>query len=512
MKLARRPNILFITSDQQHWNTIGLDNPEVKTPNLDRLAQRGCLFERAYCPNPTCTPTRASIITGMYPSQHGAYSLGTKLDEKHPTLGQALSKNGYKTSLVGKAHFQQLISTPEYPSIESYPILRDLDYWKKYDETFYGFDHVELARNHADECHVGQHYALWMEEKGLTDWAKHFQNAWGDYKFTDFDTSPQYLKWSIPEEYHYNAWIAERTNALMEESARQDEPFFLWASFFDPHPPYIVPEPWDSLYDPAEVTVPQATPGEHDKNPEHFRKTQEENPDFSDWKEEGGNAMHGCSSHLQDKESLAKEIAVYYGMISCMDKYIGQILDKLDALGLADNTLIVFTSDHGHFYGHHGLNAKGPFHYEDLVKVPFIASWPGQIEAGSRSAAIQSLVDLAPTFLAATGTAIPRSMTGLDQSKSWTGQQAPARTHAVVENRHQPTTLHLKTYVDARYKLTTYYNREYGELFDLQADPGELNNLWDSPDHKDLKAALVLKLLHAEMGKEPLPMPRVSMA
>ena len=374
MSSPKLPNILLITSDQQHWNTIGLNNPEVKTPNLDRLAQRGCLFERAYCPNPTCTPTRASIITGMYPSQHGAYSLGTKLMEGHTTLGETLSKNGYKTSLVGKAHFQQLRTTPEYPSLESYPILRDLDFWKQYDKSFYGFDHVELARNHADECHVGQHYALWMEGKGLTDWPKHFQNKWHDFSFPGYETEPQYLKWSIPEEFHYNAWIAERSNALMEESAKNEEPFFLWASFFDPHPPYIVPEPWDTMYDPAEITVPQITPGEHDKNPEHFRKTQEESPDFSDWQESGGNVMHGCSSHLQDQESLAKEIAVYYGMISCMDKYIGKILDQLDALGLADNTLIVFTSDHGHFFGHHGLNAKGPFHYEDLVKVPFIAS------------------------------------------------------------------------------------------------------------------------------------------
>ena len=119
------------------------------------------------------------MITGMYPSQHGAYSLGTKLPEHHTTVGEVYSKNGYKTALVGKAHFQQLVTTEDYPSKESYPLLRDLEYWKEDDGPFYGFDHVELARNHADECHAGQHYALWMEEKGLKDWKKHYQNEWG---------------------------------------------------------------------------------------------------------------------------------------------------------------------------------------------------------------------------------------------------------------------------------------------------------------------------------------------
>ncbi|GAB5559814.1 MAG: sulfatase-like hydrolase/transferase [Synoicihabitans sp.] len=507
-----RPNILLITSDQQHWNTIGLNNPEISTPNLDRLAQRGCLFDRAYCPNPTCTPTRASIITGQYPSEHGAYSLGTKLMEDRQTVGELLADEGYQTTLIGKAHFQQLRSTETFPSIESYPVLRDLDYWRNHQERFYGFDHTELARNHADESHAGQHYALWMEEQGLTDWRKHFQNRWNEFAFGDEPIEPQLLSWDLPEEFHTNTWIADRSNALLAEYAQEEKPFFLWSSFVDPHPPYLISEPWDKMYDPSQMTVPQITPGEHAKNPLHFRKTQEANPDFSDWEEPGGNTMHGCHSHLRDRDELAKEIAVYYGMISCMDKYIGQILDQLDATGLADNTLIVFTSDHGHFFGQHGLIAKGPFHYEDLIRVPFIASWPGQIEAGTTSSAIQSLVDLAPTFLGATGTAIPTTMTGRDQSEAWSGRTPAARDHAIVENRHQPTTIHLRTYVNERYKLTTYYNQGYGELFDLEQDPGEINNLWDDPGSQALKGELLMKLLHAQMGKESLPMPRVAWA
>lgn len=508
---ATPPNILLITSDQQHWNTIGRHNPELRTPSLDRLAEEGTLFTRAYCPNPTCTPTRASIITGQYPSQHGAYSLGTKLLEDRLTVGEVFSRHGYGSALVGKAHFQQTVNHEDFSSIESTPLVRDLDYWRKFHGPFYGFDHVELARNHADESHVGQHYAVWMEDKGLKDWKRHFQNRGHGYDFNDpgMSTEPQYLTWSIPEAYHYNTWIAERTNALMDSYHAANQPFCLWASFFDPHPPYLVPEPWDTMYDPEAVTVPGITPGEHNRNPEHFRKTQERDPDFSDWQEPGGNAMHGCSSHLVDRGELAKRIAVYYGMISCMDKYIGEILDHLDRLGLAGNTLVVFTSDHGHLYGQHGLTTKGPFHYEDLIRVPFIARRPGHIEAGAESDALQSLVDLAPTFLGAAGIDAPAAMTGIDQSTAW-GRGEAVRDHILVENRHQPTTIHLRTYVDARHKITVYRGHAYGEIFDLAEDPGELNNLWDDPAASGLKTELLLKLAQADLAREPLPMPRVA--
>jgi uncharacterized sulfatase len=498
----KRPNILLITSDQQHWNTLGCLNPEIQTPRLDQLAAQGTMFTRAYCPNPTCTPTRASIITGRYPSQHGAWSLGTKLPETETTIGDVLHEAGYQTGLIGKAHFQPLRGTDEFPSLESYPILQDLDFWRNFNKPFYGFRHVELARNHVDEAHVGQHYAIWMEENGLKDWRQYFQPPTG--------TAPkQQHHWPIPERFHYNNWIAERTNAQLSRYAEHNENFFLWASFFDPHPGYLAPEPWDALYDPGKITVPAINTGEHDKNPPHFQLTQQPHPDFSAWQEPDGHHVHGFQCHLRDRKKLAKDIAVYYGMTSLLDKYVGVILDKLDALGLAENTIVVFTSDHGHLFGQHGLVAKGPFHFEDLVKVPMIVRWPGKVAAGKRDDSLQSLVDYAPTFLHATGAKPPRTMTGINQLPVWLGKTESARDHVVVENRHQPTTVHLKTYVNDRYKLTVYYNRPYGELFDLLHDPGEVNNLWDDPGSRELRAELTLKLLHAEMGKEPLWMPRV---
>ena len=371
---------------------------------------------------------------------------------------------------------------------------------------------MELARNHADETHAGQHYAIWMEEKGLPDWKKHFQNDWCDFDFNDAGerTQAQEHRWTLPEEYHYNAWIAERSNALMEAYVKEDKPFFLWSSFFDPHPPYLIPEPWDTMYDPENLSIPCMTPGEHDKNPPHFQKTQQANPDFSYLQEPGGNTCHGCESHLHDAKELAKDIAVYYGMISCMDKYIGKILDKLDALGVADNTAIVFSTDHGHFYGHHGLTAKGPFQYEDGIRIPYIVSWPGQVPEGQESSALQSLVDLAPSFLALADVEKPIAMTGVDQTNVWRGEQESARESVMVEFRHQPTTIHLKTYVEERYKITMYYKQSYGELFDLQEDPGEVNNLWDAPEYQSLKTELLIKLLHEDLGNESIPMPRIA--
>jgi len=499
--MPRARNVLLITSDQQHWHTLGCLNPEIRTPHLDRLADEGTLYTRAYTVNPTCTPTRASMITGKYPSQHGAYSLGTKLNETEPTIGEVLSEHGWHTALVGKAHFQPLRGTPEYPSLESYPIMQDLDFWRSFTGPFYGFDHVELARNHTDEAHVGQHYAIWMEEKGLANWRDYFRPPTGN-------NDRQRRKWLIPEEFHYGAWIAARTCALLDGYREAGRPFLLWASFFDPHPAYLVPEPWGTRYDPAALAVPSVVPGEHDLNPPHFRLTQEPKPDFSPWRE-SGQGLHGFHSHLHDRDELAKDIATYYGMISLMDKQIGAILARLDELELAEDTLVLFTSDHGHFYGQHGLIAKGAFHYEDMIRVPFIVRQPGQVAAGARSGALQSLVDLAPSFLGTLGLDIPWWMTGLDQSDVWYGARESVRDHVLVENRHEPTTIHVKTYVDERYKLTVYYRREYGELFDLADDPGELHNRWDDPAYRAVKTDLLLKLLHAEMGKEPLPMPRV---
>src|SRR3990172_769672 len=151
---AARPNILLITSDQQHTSPLGALNPRIRTPAFDRLCREGTRFDRSYCSNPLCSPSRSSIITGLYPSTHGCWTIGVKLPEDVPTVGDVFQRHGYATALIGKAHFQPLASQPGSESIECQPIMRQLDFWRSFHGPWYGFQHVETARNHADETHA----------------------------------------------------------------------------------------------------------------------------------------------------------------------------------------------------------------------------------------------------------------------------------------------------------------------------------------------------------------------
>jgi arylsulfatase A-like enzyme len=510
---STRPNILLITSDQQHWDTLSATNRLISTPVLDRLCAEGTRFERAYCNNPVCSPSRSTIITGMYPSWHGCWTIGVKLPEDVPTVGDVLGRHGYATSLIGKAHFQPLASTPDQTSLEYQPLMRDLAFWEHFHGPWYGFDHVEIARNHADESHVGQHYALWMESKGLHNWRDYFQ-PWPpppDFNQDKYWEAGRQHRWDLPEEFHYSTWTAERTIAQIEAAVANDQPFFSWASFHDPHPPYLVPEPWASMYDPDDMRPGTLVGDELAHMPPHFAKTQEEHPDFAAYRETPF-ANHGFHSHLIDPAVLRRNIAVYYGMISFMDQQIGRILQALDRLGIADNTLVVFTTDHGHFIGQHGLTAKGAFHYEDLLRLPFIVRYPGQVPAGGTTTALQALIDLAPTFLSAAGIAVPGIMQGVDQMAVWRGEAARARDDILVEFRHQPTAVHLRTIVEERWKMTVYRDQPYGELWDLQNDPDERHNRWDDPDYAAAKGALFGRWVNAELRREPMRLSRIANA
>ena len=426
-----------------------------------------------------------------------------KLPEDVRTVGDELREYGYATSLIGKAHFHPTRSAPGEESLECPDKLRDLDFWRNWHGPWYGFDHVELSRNHADEYLVGAHYAVWMEEQGFTQWSDHFRK-WP----IDPDEPQRRHKWDLPAEMHYTTWTADRTIANIEQAVASegDRPFCCWASFHDPHSPFLVPEPWDTMYDPAQRDPGSHTPGEFDDMPPMHAMTQDPGADWSRFKETEW-ANHGYNCHVCDEAELRKEVAVYYGMVSFMDQQIGRILDRLDELGVANNTLVVFTTDHGTFLGHHGLQYKGPFHYEDLLRLPFVVRWPGHVPAGATCDALQGLVDLAPTMLTAAGIEPPGWMQGVNQLNTWCGAGPQARDHVIVENRHQPSAVHLRTYIDQRYKLTVYRDQPYGELFDLEEDPGELRNRWDDVQ---LRAEVLQKFVNAEVAREPTRMARVS--
>ena len=526
------PNILLITSDQQSWNVIGCHDKTIKTPNLDRLVKAGISFERAYTCNPVSTPTRASIITGMYPSQHGAYALGTKLMENVPTIGDYFNEIGYETSLIGKAHFMPLAGNSKYPTLEGYPILQDLEFWRKYHGPFYGFNNVDLARNHGDEGHVGQHYAIWMMDKlksegrDSLEWRNWFVKPNASYAnyndimnevmeiYSSQNPKSQYGAWNCPEEYHLNAWIADISKKRIKESLEKGKPFFVWSSFFDPHPPYLVPEPWNEMYNPNEMSLPFVPENDMDDMPYHYRMTQTKDKTWGEKYVEDGFPVHGFDSHLGiSPEKAKKNKALYYGMVSMMDKYIGEILNYLDENGLTENTIIIFTTDHGNHIGSHGLHKKGGFAFEEDVKIPFIVSWKNHLLMNKKSDALISIVDLAPTILSLVGVKeLPLSMSGLDMSDILRGKKDSIREAVIVENHFQRTKFYQKSYITKRYKIVWYMNSDEGELFDIEKDPHEYDNLWYNPKFKDLKYNLLHKAIQADMKKEICPMPRLAPA
>jgi uncharacterized sulfatase len=250
--------------------------------------------------------------------------------------------------------------------------------------------------------------------------------------------------------------------------------------------------------------------GEFDDMPPQYAKTRERNPDYTMYRQEGGHGLHGFHSHLHSDADLRRSLACYYGMTSLIDQEVGRILDCLDRLGIADNTLVLYSTDHGHFLGQHGLIAKGAFHYEDLLRIPMIVRYPGVVSAGIRSDALQSQVDWPVTFLSAAGIPVPGLMQGLDQLPVWAGDHSAARDWALIENRHNPTTVHMRTLVTHRFKLTVYRDAPHGELFDLQTDPGELHNCWDDPAYAQVKAGLLHQFVQAEIQREPTRMPRIA--
>ncbi len=184
---------------------------------------------------------------------------------------------------------------------------------------------------------------------------------------------------------------------------------------------------------------------------------------------------------------------------------IGKILDKAQV----DNTIFIFTTDHGHFYGHHGFVRKASCHYEDMVKVPFIAKYPNNIPDDRVSESLISLVDIALTFLDYAGIKIPNTMRGLSDKETWNGKEERYRDYIIVENGQEPTRMNLRIYIDDKYNLTLYCDADYGELFDLVEEPKEVNNLWNNKEFVELKSKLLLKYAQAELNKEPMWVPRI---
>ena len=401
----RKPNILIIYTDQQRWDALGANgNPDIQTPNLDRLAAESVNFDHHFVQNPVCMPSRISFLTGQYPSTLGITHMGVPVPEELLTLPKLLGQYGYHTANIGKLHFLPHANR---------------DHRKLHPS--YGFDHLEIAdepgpyedayqawvRNKApdqlDKISLGlpPAAAVWHQSMGIKDRVHHPLQA-DDQDVGRFD-----FKGAIPfpgrDDVTHSAFVAEQTMIYLRQQGTQSVPFLCIAGFYSPHAPWVVPQKYLDRYDPTTLTLPDYPPEvDAQRSAEHF----------SD--EQLRSARHG-----------------YYAMISEVDDYVGQILDTLEEQGQADNTIVIFTSDHGEWLGEHLRYGKGYPAHDCVSRVPLLIRWPNAGTARQCSQMVEA-VDVLPTLLDCAGIQIPPHVQGRSLRPLLTGDEAYSERASVL--------------------------------------------------------------------------------
>jgi uncharacterized sulfatase len=496
--MPRRPNILILMADQMRADCLGAVNPRIRTPHLDRLEREGALSEHAFSASPVCLPARASLLSGQYPSTHGATWNLSQLADDHPTLlSTRLARAGYWTHLIGKSHFK---SCHDPSSPESAPHIHNRRHWAQFRGPWMGFEHADVNIGHTTEKHAcGMHYGVWLEQRGI-DTARYFGH-------TDYEA---YGTWDLPEEFHPSTWVAETTNRAIDAAAGRDQPFFIWANFQDPHNPCFAPAPWSTMYDPDRIPRFGLKPGEPDcfrDKPPHYREIHDQpGPYRAKTSDPGlGHTGNVCRLPWSDRQTQ-ENAAHYYGMVSLMDDRIGRILAHLDARGLADDTLIVFTADHGDLLGDHGFWWKSLVCYDESIRIPWVARWPRRMPAGQRLG-LCNLVDLAPTCAAAAGVPALPQWEGENLLPEWTGG-ARARHDTLIEERPAEGDFVQHVLVEDEWKLAAYPGRTYGELYHRREDPDHLRNRWGDPACAAVQERMLRRLYHLAATKRR-PNPRL---
>lgn len=492
-----QPNILLVTSDQQRADCFGFEGRRVHTPHLDQLAKQGTRFSACMAPNPVCQPSRASILTGQLCLTHGVHDNGIDLD---PAVGEkgfggTLSTGGYDTAFFGKAHFStyhtfEPTGTPECVSSSA-------NFGPDWFGPYMGFGHVEMMLvGHnwflPEKMPRGLHYEHWYHADGKGDEKNRL------YQMNGGDTrgAAQTFHSQLPVAWHNSTWTADRAIDWLKQPARKERPWCAWVSFPDPHHPFDCPEPWSRLHKPEEVDLPEHRTRDIDKRPWWHRAAIENEPQGS--ADNVATRKQYSRIEPQTDEQLREIIANTYGQISLIDHQVGRMMIALEETGQAENTVVIYTTDHGDWLGEHGLILKGPMLYEGLLRVGLIARGPG-IEADRVVAEPVSTLDLAATFYDYSG--IPAALPQHGRSlRTLLEGGAESRDCARSEWELLPgrvgVGLSLRFVRTRHAKLTYEMKSEAGEMYDLRADPQEMNNVFDDPAYAALRAEL-LALIHS---------------
>lgn len=512
MVTVKQPNILLIMTDQHRADHTGFGgNGVVQTPHLDKLATRSMRFDHAHVANPICMPNRSSIFTGRMPSLHGTRYNGIPLDWRVETFPRLLKNAGYHTAHLGKCHLQNMnimksAAKRQTDAMASGDAINQQHYppgWDQYEDIFrharekvempedyYGFGEVDLVVAHSDQC--GGHYYQWLLEKGIDPTT--IQGGAGTLAYD----SPSHMirKTATPEELYPTSYITEVANRFLQERAsKPDTPFMTVVSYPDPHHPFTPPGKYFDMYSPADFDLPPSYRDPHTHSAPHYQKAIKDGPNGV---RRGVNMF--APTEIELREMGAKE----YGMISMIDDSIGSILAELDRLNLSDNTIIVFTSDHGDMFGDHGVMLKGAMHYEGCTRVPMLIHTPGGM-AGSSDSLISSL-DIGPTLLNLAGLDSFYGMQGVDASELLTNPSAKIRNQILVEEDQLNdilrvgTPLRMRTLITESSRFTVYDGYEGIELFDLTGDPHEMNNLQTS--NATLRSEMMQRMTYALMDAD----------
>lgn len=418
-------NILLVHSDQHRYDCVGAHRQrEVHTPNLDRLCAQGTRFSRAYSTIPICTPARASLLTGAWPHTHGCFCIpSSELDRaarrELPTLFTELKEQGYRTGWVGKYHGELEANEPGK--------MEDVD-------TFHPLWHYQKERKSKGRPAIEKPSGLFGDEDTIT-----------------------------PPENSPLAWQADRVIDLLE--AGSEKPFCIRWDPPEPHLPCNPVSEFASRYSAEDIPPWQSFPDDQVGKPA-TQKRQKRIWGVADW----------------TWEQWQPIVRLYYGIITEMDHHIGRVLDTLERLGLAEDTLVIYSTDHGDFCGGHGQLDKHFNMYDDVTRVPLIARLPGKIPAGETCSAFASNeLDIARTILETVGIDPPKSFVGhnlIDMAKGATPRKFITSQYYGTESGAYS----MRMIRDDRYKFVYHPVGDMHEFYDLETDPGELRNRIDDPE------------------------------